>query len=244
MAIITVLAALATVGARNAVTLSREATLKEDLFRMRDAIDQYYADKGKYPADLQALVTDQYMREVPVDPISQVARQLADDPGRARSEQPQRRPGHLQREERGGRHLTPGQALLRVLAETAGRSRAMRRGDYGFDAPYALLAFLAGGIACVTFAGVAWWRHAPGAIAPLSLYAAFFLANAGSFLYTTRRGKFEEWDRILDGLSLAGTERVLDMGCGRGAVLTAVARRLTTGRVTGIDIWNTQRSVG
>ena len=38
---------------------------------MRDAIDQYYADKGKYPADLQALVTDQYMREVPIDPISQ-----------------------------------------------------------------------------------------------------------------------------------------------------------------------------
>jgi general secretion pathway protein G len=70
MAIITVLAALATVGAQNAVTLSREATLKEDLFRMRDAIDQYYADKGKYPADLQALVTDQYMREVPIDPIS------------------------------------------------------------------------------------------------------------------------------------------------------------------------------
>jgi general secretion pathway protein G len=70
MAIITVLAALATVGARNAVTLSREATLKEDLFRLRDAIDQYYADKGKYPSDLQALVTDQYIREVPVDPIS------------------------------------------------------------------------------------------------------------------------------------------------------------------------------
>ena len=70
MAIITVLASLATVSARNAVILSKEATLKEDLFRMRDAIDQYYADKGKYPSDLQALVTDQYMREVPVDPIS------------------------------------------------------------------------------------------------------------------------------------------------------------------------------
>jgi general secretion pathway protein G len=70
MAIITVLASLATVGARNAVYLAREATLKEDLFRMRDAIDQYYADKGKYPSDLQALVADQYMREVPVDPIS------------------------------------------------------------------------------------------------------------------------------------------------------------------------------
>jgi general secretion pathway protein G len=71
MAIITVLAALATIGAGNAVKLSKEATLKEDLFRMRDAIDQYYADKGKYPLDLQALVTDQYMREVPIDPISQ-----------------------------------------------------------------------------------------------------------------------------------------------------------------------------
>jgi general secretion pathway protein G len=71
MAIITVLASLAVVGTGNAVRLSREATLKEDLFRMRDAIDQYYADKGKYPADLQALVTDQYMREVPIDPISQ-----------------------------------------------------------------------------------------------------------------------------------------------------------------------------
>ena len=71
MAIIAVLASMAVVGTRNAVLLAREATLKEDLFRMRDAIDQYYADKGKYPADLQALVTDQYMREVPVDPVNQ-----------------------------------------------------------------------------------------------------------------------------------------------------------------------------
>ena len=71
MAIITVLAGIATIGATNAVKNSKEATLREDLFRMRDAIDQYYADKGKYPSDLQALVSDHYMREVPVDPISQ-----------------------------------------------------------------------------------------------------------------------------------------------------------------------------
>jgi general secretion pathway protein G len=70
MAIITVLAGIATIGAQNAVMTSKEATLREDLFRMRDAIDQYYADKGKYPSDLQALVTDHYMREVPLDPIS------------------------------------------------------------------------------------------------------------------------------------------------------------------------------
>ena len=73
MAIITVLAALATVGARNAVTLSREATLKEDLFRMRDAIDQYYADKGKYPASLEALVEEGYLRKMPNDPMTNAA---------------------------------------------------------------------------------------------------------------------------------------------------------------------------
>ena len=44
--------------------------LKTDLFRMRDAIDQYYADKGKYPADLDALVSDGYMRALPEDPIT------------------------------------------------------------------------------------------------------------------------------------------------------------------------------
>ena len=43
----------------------REAVLKEDLFRMRDAIDQYYADKGKYPASLEDLVSAGYMRKLP-----------------------------------------------------------------------------------------------------------------------------------------------------------------------------------
>jgi arsenite methyltransferase len=58
------------------------------------------------------------------------------------------------------------------------------------------------------------------------------------------RGKFIEWERILDRLHLRGDEAVLDMGCGRGAVLTAVARRLNTGCVTGIDIWSTTDQSG
>jgi arsenite methyltransferase len=121
----------------------------------------------------------------------------------------------------------------------------MRRGDYGFDAPYALLAFAGVGIVCAVLAVVAWWIQGfDGAAPALGLYGAFFLANAASFLYTTRRGKFQEWDRILDRLALTGTERVLDMGCGRGAVLTAVARRLTVGRVTGVDIWKTSDQSG
>ena len=114
----------------------------------------------------------------------------------------------------------------------------------GSTRPTRSSAFLAAGIGCVTLAarGVV-AGHARRHRAGFAL-RVFFLANAASFLYTTRRGKFVEWARILDGLSLAGTERVLDMGCGRGAVLTAVARRLTTGRVTGIDIWSTSDQSG
>jgi len=71
-----------------------------------------------------------------------------------------------------------------------------------------------------------------------TLYFLLFAGNTASFWYTTRRGKFLEWERILDGIPLRGDEMVLDMGCGRGAVLTAVARRLSSGRVTGVDIWS------
>ena len=71
--VITLLVVLATVGMptyQNSARRAREATLKEDLFRMRDAIDQYYADKTKYPQALADLVSEGYLREVPKDPIT------------------------------------------------------------------------------------------------------------------------------------------------------------------------------
>jgi ubiquinone/menaquinone biosynthesis C-methylase UbiE len=46
------------------------------------------------------------------------------------------------------------------------------------------------------------------------------------------------WEELLDGLHLRGDERILDLGCGRGAVLLSAARRLTTGRGFGVDIWS------
>jgi len=49
---------------------ARESVLKENLFQMRTLIDQYYADKGKYPYSLQALVDEKYMRAIPIDPIT------------------------------------------------------------------------------------------------------------------------------------------------------------------------------
>ena len=71
--IIIVLAAMAMAQYRSSVVRSREAVLKEDLFRMRDAIDQYYADKGQYPNALDSLVTDGYIRAIPVDPFTNSA---------------------------------------------------------------------------------------------------------------------------------------------------------------------------
>lgn len=73
LVVVSLIMILATIGLaqyRNSVTAAREAVLKEDLFRMRDAIDQYYADKGEYPASLDLLVSEGYLREIPVDPFT------------------------------------------------------------------------------------------------------------------------------------------------------------------------------
>lgn len=70
IALIAVLAGMGVVQYRYSVVRTKEAVLREDLFRMRDAIDQYYADKAKYPASLDALVSEGYLRQVPRDPIT------------------------------------------------------------------------------------------------------------------------------------------------------------------------------
>jgi len=52
------------------------------------------------------------------------------------------------------------------------------------------------------------------------------------------------WVELLDGLALRGDEQILDMGCGRGAVLLMAAQHLTTGRAVGVDIWRKQDQSG
>ena len=73
MTLIVVLASVGLIAYQTSVRRGREAVLKEDLYRMRDAIDQYYADKGKYPTDLNELVSTNYIRRVPVDPMTNSA---------------------------------------------------------------------------------------------------------------------------------------------------------------------------
>ena len=73
MTLIVTLSTIAVVQYRHSVVYSKEAALKEDLFRMKEAIDQYYADKNQYPATLEDLVSAGYLRSVPVDPVTNSA---------------------------------------------------------------------------------------------------------------------------------------------------------------------------
>jgi SAM-dependent methyltransferase len=76
------------------------------------------------------------------------------------------------------------------------------------------------------------------------LPSAALLAQAALFMHTTLCGKFLVWERELDQLELRGDEHLLDVGCGRGAVLIAAARRLPAGRAVGIDLWRGLHQLG
>ena len=67
MVIITILAGIGLQMYTNSVQRAKEAVLLENLVQMRKSIDEYYADKNRWPADLQTLVSDKYLRFVPKD---------------------------------------------------------------------------------------------------------------------------------------------------------------------------------
>jgi SAM-dependent methyltransferase len=109
-------------------------------------------------------------------------------------------------------------------------SPARRKGAYGIDAPYLLpipvvliLANVVNGFISKTL-----WPF---------LAAVLVLGCSASGLYASRRGKFVVWAELFRQLNLRGAEHILDLGCGRGAVLLLAAQHLTTGRAVGVDLW-------
>jgi len=70
ISIIAILTAIALPNYKTAIIQSKEAVLREDLFQFRDRIDQYYADKGRYPESLETLLEQGYLRRIPVDPMT------------------------------------------------------------------------------------------------------------------------------------------------------------------------------
>ena len=71
--LVMVLASMSLLQYRNSVTRAKEATLRSQIFIVHDAIDQYSADRGKYPDSLQTLVSEQYLRSLPLDPFTEAA---------------------------------------------------------------------------------------------------------------------------------------------------------------------------
>jgi len=104
-----------------------------------------------------------------------------------------------------------------------------RKGSYGIDAPYLLPLPVLVIIADIVNGIIA---KKPG-----PFLAAFLITGFCGFgFYASRRGKFVVWAKLLHDLKLNGDERVLDLGCGRGAVLLLAAQYLSTGKAVRVDL--------
>jgi|GEM_PF-128827 len=119
--------------------------------------------------------------------------------------------------------------------------RTFPRPDYGLDAPGVvrnLLFFSAAGLFVALAALLNWiplFLIGPG----IGCFISF--AITGSWMvYSSKIGKIHAREWLLDCAKLQGDENVLDVGCGRGLMLIGAAKRLTTGRATGIDIWQAE----
>lgn len=123
------------------------------------------------------------------------------------------------------------------------------QGDYGVDGSFHTISARAQAIgvgaqaaALALFAGISCAR---GRRLRAALAAASSAGVAGAvvlYMYATRTGKFVVWERVLRHLWLTGDETVLDLGCGRGAVLLAAAKRLPRGRAIGVDLWQADQT--
>jgi SAM-dependent methyltransferase len=117
------------------------------------------------------------------------------------------------------------------------------RADYGIDAPGVVRNFFLLSGACLVGAGVAAWVL-PWFVPPLACVGLTFGLQGGVMVWGSKVGKLRLRDRVLDSLALRGDERVLDVGCGHGLMLLGAARRLTTGRAAGIDLWQKEDQAG
>jgi arsenite methyltransferase len=125
------------------------------------------------------------------------------------------------------------------------RQLAERRGDYGFDEPIwpLLLALL--GFICLALGWLSFTAFHLPVLGWLScVLGAWLLFCAGTYLYTTRWGKFQVWADLLLQLGVHGDEQIIDLGCGRGAVLLMAAKLLPKGKATGVDVWRANEQSG
>ena len=106
--------------------------------------------------------------------------------------------------------------------------------NYGLDSPRILLSLSFAGIAicCAAYVLHSFWRWIALAV------GAYLLLGAVGLVFYSKVGKLKMRQRLLDRLPWSGSERVLDVGCGRGLLAIAAAHRVPAGSVVGIDVWD------
>lgn len=132
-----------------------------------------------------------------------------------------------------------------MAAEAAVKETASGQPDYGLDAPL-LVKRMFTRAAWTVAIGVAIFlinrSDNPGpAVTLLAVFCAIgvgFLAVGLYMTWSSRTGKLKLRDELLDALDFKGEEKVLDAGCGRGLMVIGAAKRLKSGRATGVDVWD------
>lgn len=128
------------------------------------------------------------------------------------------------------------------------------RADYGIDAPGVVRNLFLGSAAGFLLWGSAklgWWsgtwifhigqETVDFGVADSGIGIGFALCfTALWMIWDSKVGKIRGRERLLQRLQWKGSEQVLDLGCGRGLLLIAAAKRLTTGKATGIDLWQSE----
>ncbi len=119
----------------------------------------------------------------------------------------------------------------------------MQRPQYGIDAPGLLRFFAIAGVTAFMVCAIAlrlplFGQPLQGIIAALSGVATTYLLGMASLmLYYSKVEKLKDCEKLLDLIHWSGNEQVLDIGCGRGLMLVGAAKRLTSGKAIGIDLW-------
>jgi arsenite methyltransferase len=116
----------------------------------------------------------------------------------------------------------------------------MHRPNYGIDAPGLVRFFFVAGISTAILSLMILWKMPIWRLPLVGMtgLAAVYLNGMGSLMLVwSKIIKLKTRDSILNHIPWRGDEQVLDVGCGRGLMLIGAAKRLTTGKATGIDIW-------